>query len=255
MDNGFEVIGSGPQHVIVLHGWFGDHSIWSPTYALLDRERFTYAFLDYRGYGASRALAGTYTMAEIAADAAALAARLGWDRYAVVGHSMGGMAAQRLAVDAPAQVQALVCVTPVPASGVKLPPEVAALFAAAVSDDAAALGVIEASLGGRLTPGLSAHVLALQRRSASPEAFSGYLRAFTQSDFSSEAKALRTPLLVLVGEHDGGVSAEFVQATFPVLYPHAVLASLPNAGHYPMVETPAYLVTVIERFLRQAVAG
>jgi pimeloyl-ACP methyl ester carboxylesterase len=237
--------------VMVLHGWFGDHSIWSPTYPLLDRDSFSYAFMDDRGYGSSRGLAGAHTMAEIAADAVALADRLGWEQFAVVGHSMGGMAAQRLAIDAPTRVTALVCVTPVPASGVKLPPEVAALFEAAVRDDAAARDVIEVSLGARLTPALSAHVLALQRRTARPDAFSDYLRAFTQGDFSSEAGALRAPLLVLVGEHDGGVSLEFAQTTFPVLYPQAVLLSLPNAGHYPMVETPAYLVTVIERFLQQ----
>ena len=48
-----------------------------------------------------------------------------------------------------------------------------------------------------------------------------------------------------------GSTEEFVRATFPDLYPQAVLQVLPNAGHYPMMETPAYLVTAIEAFLTQ----
>ncbi|MDP3085608.1 MAG: alpha/beta fold hydrolase, partial [Rubrivivax sp.] len=86
-------IGHGAHKVLVLHGWFGDHGVWAPTFALLDGERFEYVFMDYRGYGASRTVPGAYTMDEIAADALALADQLGWQRFSVVGHSMGGMAA------------------------------------------------------------------------------------------------------------------------------------------------------------------
>jgi pimeloyl-ACP methyl ester carboxylesterase len=92
---GHELIGRGPTRVVVLHGWLGDHAIWAPTYPFLDRDAFTYAFVDYRGYGASRALAGAHTMQEIAADAIALADHLGWRDFAAVGHSMGGMASRR----------------------------------------------------------------------------------------------------------------------------------------------------------------
>ena len=249
MATGYELIGSGPSKVMVLHGIFGDHSIWSPTYPLLDREQFTYAFMDYRGYGASRAMAGTHTMREISADAIALADSLGWEKFSVVGHSMGGMAAQRVAVDAGQRIACVVGVTPVPACGVAFPGEVRALFEAAARDDGAARMVIEGSLGQRLTPVLSAYILRLTRSSATPDAFSDYLEAFSRTDFSVEARAVRTPMLVLFGEHDGGVSEGFIRATFPPLYPHAQLEKLPNTGHYPMVESPAWLITVMERFL------
>jgi pimeloyl-ACP methyl ester carboxylesterase len=159
------------------------------------------------------------------------------------------MAAQRLAIDAPERVRAVVAVTPVPATGAKMPPEVLAVFESAATDDAAAAMVVEISLGQRCTPALTRHVLRGRRATVDAPVFSAYLKAFTATDFSSEAAGLRCPLLVLYGEHDGGVSGEMVNAVFPSLYPAVQLRVLPNAGHYPMVETPPHLVTVVERFL------
>ncbi len=53
-------------------------------------------------------------MADYAADAAALAAHVGWDSYRVIGISFGGMVAQELAVTWPERVErlALLCTSP-----------------------------------------------------------------------------------------------------------------------------------------------
>jgi pimeloyl-ACP methyl ester carboxylesterase len=90
-----KTIGNGPTKVIVIHGWFWDHRVFASIFDCLDTASHTYAFVDIRGYGNSRNVSGEYTISEVAADAIALADQLGWREFHVVGHSMGGKAAQK----------------------------------------------------------------------------------------------------------------------------------------------------------------
>ncbi|OWY60978.1 alpha/beta hydrolase, partial [cyanobacterium TDX16] len=62
---------------------------------------FDVAALDPRGMGESEVPPGPWTMADMAADAVALADHLGWDRFRVFGISFGGMVGQELAVTWP----------------------------------------------------------------------------------------------------------------------------------------------------------
>jgi pimeloyl-ACP methyl ester carboxylesterase len=47
-------IGNGPTKVAVIHGWFWDHRMFAPIFDCLDGNRYTFAFIDIRGYGNSR---------------------------------------------------------------------------------------------------------------------------------------------------------------------------------------------------------
>src|SRR4051812_32596183 len=51
MNNAVILIGEGAHKVLALHGWFGSAEGWGPFVDVLDRERFTWAFMDARGYG------------------------------------------------------------------------------------------------------------------------------------------------------------------------------------------------------------
>ena len=246
---GHQIIGDGPCKVLVLHGWFGDHTIWEPAYRFIDQRAFSFVFMDYRGYGASRGLVGRHSIAEMSADAIALADHLDWPSFSVVGHSMGGQVAQRIALDAVGRVLAVVGITPVPAMGVKMPPQAEAFFGAVADSDEVGCQVIDVSLGNRLKPNIARQIMRFSRETSDVEAFRHYGEAFIKTDFGEEAKAITLPMLILVGEHDGGVTEEVVRSTFPSLYPHVQIKILPNSGHYPMLETPAWLMTMIEAFL------
>src|SRR5436853_2491147 len=70
-------------------------------------ERFDVVAHDQRGLGRTTVPPGPYTMAEYAADAAAVLDAVGWETARVVGISFGGMVAQELAVTWPERVDRL----------------------------------------------------------------------------------------------------------------------------------------------------
>ncbi|XES00873.1 alpha/beta fold hydrolase [Streptomyces sp. S1D4-11] len=143
-----EVHGDGAHKVIAVHGWFADRSAYAAVVPDLDRAAFQYALVDLRGYGQAKDALGAYTTAEAAADVVELADRLGWERFSVVGHSMGAAVAQRLLALAPDRLRRLVGVSPVPASGLPLPADQWELFADAAHKPENRRAIIDFTTGG-----------------------------------------------------------------------------------------------------------
>lgn len=248
----YKQIGNGPAKVMVLHGWLGDHTVFEPMFAALDTARFSYVFLDYRGYGGSKALSGAYSIEEIAGDALELADHLGWDRFHLAGHSMGGSAIQRTAVAAPERIQSLFAITPVPATGVPQDDETRALFDGAADTDMNRRIIIDVTTGQRLPGAWLDWMVARSRETTTRDAFAAYLDAWRGTDFSDQVGGLKMPVRAAIGEHDLALTREVMEATYLKLYPQADLIVLPNAGHYPMLETPVWLAREMEAFFDAA---
>jgi len=251
MTIGYRTLGHGPLKVLALHGWFGDESCFDPMRDALSLDEFTYAFMAYRGYGLSRQQRGEYTMKEIAADALDLADALEWESFSLIGHSMGGMAVQRVLADAPKRVEKIVAVTPVPASGVPFDPESWKLFDGAARNLDNRRGIIDFSTGGRLSKAWIDRIARYSAETAAMEAFAAYLQAWAKTDFHAEIVGNPVPIKLIIGAHDQALTEDAMKATYLAWYPRAELEVMQNAGHYPMNETPVALATSIEAFLRR----
>lgn len=243
------LVGSGPVHVIALHGWFGSAGGWGWLPELIDREKYTYAFLDYRGYGARRDETGAYTIEEIARDAIELADQLGWDRFALLGHSMGGSAILRVFANAADRVTALIGISPVPASGVPFDENSWNLFDGAAQTDANRYAIIDLTTGNRQSATWIDQLVAFSVAASTREAFGAYLHSWAKDDFAAELPTPAIPVKAIVGEHDPALGADTMRATWLAQLPGCELDVQANAGHYAMYETPVALVTSIEKTL------
>jgi pimeloyl-ACP methyl ester carboxylesterase len=243
--------GTGTVHAVVLPGWLGDWRVFEPMLPALDPDLFSLAFLDARGYGASRAATGPFDMTTIAADALHLVDDLGWDRFAVVGHSMGGKAALRLALDAPDRVTRILALTPVWAGPAPFGPDTLEFFRSATNDVGVRAAILDQTTGRRLPSVWSRGQAAASVHASTNEAFAAYLESWTLDDFGDAASCLSHETLVVVGEHDAGVTEAGVRATWLSSLAKVRLEILPNAGHYPMIEAPLALAALFERFLAE----
>ena len=54
----------------------------------MDLETFTYALIDFRGYGKSKEIEGQYTALEAVKDVLEVINSLGWDQFHLLGFAM-----------------------------------------------------------------------------------------------------------------------------------------------------------------------
>jgi aminoacrylate hydrolase len=101
----YQRTGQGPA-VLLIQGVGTIGEGWRPQIDGLS-DRFTLISIDNRGIGASRILGGRLTVEDMAADALAIMDAEGISQCHVVGHSMGGVIAQELALSAPMRVSSL----------------------------------------------------------------------------------------------------------------------------------------------------
>jgi pimeloyl-ACP methyl ester carboxylesterase len=243
-------VGSGATRVLVLHGWTLDSSVWGWAMPQVDEERFTYAALDFPGYGRAAQEPPADGVTAMAEAALAGVDALGWDSFSVLGHSMGGTTALRLAGLAPSRVDRVCALAPIGARGYPLDDDSYRGFEAAWPDVDWILRFASPDLEDDT-------VLRLAELSAGTLAkptWDRYLANWTGADF---AVALNrdVPTTFVLGERDPIATADHLAPTIAAL-PDATVVTLPGVAHFPMVEQPRAAVAAWERALAgRALAG
>jgi pimeloyl-ACP methyl ester carboxylesterase len=237
--------GNGPHRVLVLHGWALDSSVWLAARALSNQKNATYAYFDFPGYGVNRAEPPAPGIDGMARAALAAVDELGWTSYSVMGHSMGGVTAIRIATMRPDQVRGVVAVTPVSPAGTPLDADTYAAFEAAWADPGAA---IKSALSPRIDPADLARLVDRNRATMDQKTWAAYLANWTSPDFMAVVNSYAAPTTLLCGETDPFSTPAYLAETLGHLR-SGTLEVMPGAGHYPMIESVATFVQAVEKAL------
>lgn len=249
MTIGCNVTGYGPIRLLVLHGWLSDKGVYDHIAPLFEHARCTVARMDFRGYGLSRNQQGNYTIEEIADDALALANTLGWNAFHVLGHSMGGMVIQKMALKAPSRILSGIAAAPVAASGFEMDEGTRAYFMSAADNDEALIEIFNILTGKRHAKSFLESLTQGARRSTTRNAFLGYLDAWTRTNFAAEVGSIALPMRVIAGAHDGALGPDVMKQTYLKQLKNVQMQIIDGAGHYPMLETPAEFFSLVDGYL------
>ena len=248
-------VGAGPV-VVLIHGLGASWQVWYPTIPALATDHRVIA-VDLPGFGRSESLRHAATIALYTAAVHGLLVQIGVRRAVVVGHSLGGLVTQRLAISASERVAGLMLV----ASGdgrVDVRQE-AAFRGAAMATRALrvwgppayvvrpavrallAVAPIRQRLLSRavhdphdIPLDLAAHMMLSVYRSP---ALAGAIRAGLSHSDRVDLALVRCPTVVVSGDRDRMVPA-VAALRLALEIPDARHEVWPDVGHHPMLERP-----------------
>jgi 2-hydroxymuconate-semialdehyde hydrolase len=251
--------GQGPP-VVLLHGFPTSSFLWRREITLLS-SRMRVIAPDLLGYGESEK--------PIDADLAMTAQRtyvrelldgLGIEEFAVVGHDLGGVVAQLLALEGGVRTMVLLdaaCFDVWPIKGVKMlqgasPDQRTAEFVEGVVRLTFDLGVAHRD---RLTDGDLQRYL--EPWLADPEAFFRAVRAIDGVGLAgreSELAGVAAPTLLVWGEDDPFLPPELAERLSDIL-PESTVALLPGCSHFVTEDAGPTVDQLIYEFLRLRYLG
>jgi pimeloyl-ACP methyl ester carboxylesterase len=232
--------------IVFIHGAAFDHSVWQWQSRYFAHHGFSVLAVDLPAHGRSPGIART-SIEAMADWVDALIEAAGLSNVALVGHSMGGLAALETARRFPQRVSKLAIV------GAAMPMTVGPAFLAAAKDDAPEGFDMEAVWGHArsavlaTSPVPGTYLLGSSRR-LNGRARGGVLHADLEACnvYRAALEPLDMPALVVAGKRDQMTPFKAGKAVAAAL--GAQLVAL-DAGHSMMSEAPRELLAALREFL------
>jgi pimeloyl-ACP methyl ester carboxylesterase len=242
--------------LLLLHGGAA-HAHWFDRVAGAFTDRFHVVSLDQRGHGESRwPDPPAYATEDFAGDLEAVADRLGWDRFVLVGHSMGGHNSLAFSAWHPGRVRGLVMLDARPA----LPPERLTRMHERgrrplrrhPTADAAVAAFRLLPRDTVADPALLAHLA----RAGIEERDGGWVYRFDPAaneqrkptDGWALLDRIVAPTLIMRAEFSPGLPREAAKRLRDGIR-QAMLVEIPGAYHHVTLDNPDTVVTNLDRFL------
>lgn len=248
-----EVEGEGPA-VVCLHGLGGTSNTWTPLLRALRGWRVVR--IDLPGSGRSGSATDSLSIEQMVQAVAAVCRRLEIASGHFVGHSMGTIVCQHLAVLAPQLVKSLALFGPL-----ACPPEAARPNIRARAEKArSGGGVAMAEIADAIVQGATAAstretmpvAVALVRESVMRQEAQGYARSCNALAAAQSAvlEEIRVPVLLVTGDEDGVAPPPNVREMARRL-PQARVEVFARCGHWITFERPAECGQQLQAFLRR----
>jgi 3-oxoadipate enol-lactonase len=234
----YEVHGDGPA-VVFAHGAGGNHLSWWQQVPVFARQ-YRCVIFDQRGFGQSPDVPNGPGSQAFVADLKGVLDHLKIDRVALVAQSMGGRTCLGFTLEHPDRVQALVMA------------DTTGGFGDARMAQLRAEG--EAAMTGPNPPPRTYARHFPQEQPAQAFLYE-QIRALnpprsevpTPGPTADQVRALRTPILLIVGEHDV-ITPPATIKMFQSYIPHARLAEVAGSGHSVYFEKPEEFNRVVLEF-------
>jgi pimeloyl-ACP methyl ester carboxylesterase len=253
--------GEGGRPLLISHGFTGAKEDFADVIGPLAEAGWWVVAPDLRGHGASEQPEeeAAYSLTIFAEDLLGLTDELGWDRFALLGHSMGGMIAQELALGRPERIERLVLMSTSHGPIDELDPETVEVGVAILREQGlpALLEMLTLLPKAEPTPS-EVRVRAerpgyvefadgkVHRCSGAMYAAMG-MELTSRHDRLDELAALSMPTLVIVGDEDRLMLAPSHRMAAAI--PDAELVVVPDAAHSPQFENPEPWWKAVSAFL------
>src|SRR5262249_34318530 len=245
--------GTGPEQLVLVHGYRSSGRIWRLVQEALDPARFRSLALRNRGAGDSERTAAEadYTVESFARDLFATTQALGLRGFTLVGHSMGGATVTQFALDHPELVKALVVLNPAPLTGRGLSEnweqQIREEFAHGWSTETVAANTPH-------VPEAFPQALRAAVARTPTEGARGGRRSMASLRLRQRLPELSMPVCVIGGDQDTTVGVHNILAEYLALpEPRRFLHIFHSIGHSPNVEVATRCAGVLERFVSQTV--
>jgi pimeloyl-ACP methyl ester carboxylesterase len=226
----YELHGDQGDPLVFVHGFTGDITDWQHQIPEFSRTH-RLLVVDNRGHGRSEAPAdsSTITIERMADDVEALVAGVGFERYHLLGHSMGGAIVQEIALRSPTKLLSLILEdTSYRFSGHKL----------------------ESPKAPRPLPDeRQEQVLARMSRMKPETLLAGWRALMDWPGTEQRAPQINTRTLIIYGVCDAPALVAGSQRLAELL-PKNLLCPIDEAAHCPQEERPQEFNAALREFLR-----
>jgi non-heme chloroperoxidase len=242
----YRTVGNGPTDVLLVHCWGNSSVAFDEMLNGFDARGLRILVPDLRGSGASDRPDSGYSLERHTSDMLAVADHADAKKFVVVGHSMGGQIAMRMACTAQDRIKGSVLLMPVPPSGCPLDEDTTNLFRNS-SGNRESVTTIYGFGSPDMEPETRERMLDDAMQVAKPAIQEGF-DAWTQASFVDLVGETRAPTLV-VATDDPFYAPEVQWEKTASVIPGARMAVVPGCGHWGPVERPREIQAVIQAFL------